>query len=194
MSAAHTTAHEQVHHSDDIQEQHDDERVERTFSQSDVDRIVAERLAREQRKYADYEDLKAKAARLDELEAANATDLERAVKAAREEVRRELTERFLAERFLDKVEVAAAGKFADPEDARLRLGSRYEEFIKDGEVDAEALNAAIDDLLDKHPHLRAQSNAPAPHRVGIGVSGDRSPATPAQMFARIAEQALRDRG
>jgi hypothetical protein len=41
----------------------------KTFSQVDVDRIVGDRLASEQ---AEYEDLKAKAARLDELESAAA--------------------------------------------------------------------------------------------------------------------------
>lgn len=166
--------------------------ADKSFTQEDVDRIVAERLAREQRKHADYEDLKAKAQRLDELESANASDLEKAVKAARDEVTKELTERFLRERLLDKVEVAAAGKFADPEDARLRLGNRLEDFTKDNEVDTEALSKAVDDLLDAHPHLRASGSAPTPSpaRAGIGVSGGQSPATPAQMFARIAEQAL----
>ncbi|MEV4672175.1 hypothetical protein AB0K34_11035 [Actinomadura sp. NPDC049382] len=36
-----------------------------TFSQADVDRIVADRLRREREKYADYDDLKAKAAEAD---------------------------------------------------------------------------------------------------------------------------------
>lgn len=37
----------------------------RTFTQEDVDRIVAERLRREREKYADYDDLKARAAAAD---------------------------------------------------------------------------------------------------------------------------------
>ncbi|MFE2912826.1 capsid assembly scaffolding protein Gp46 family protein [Kitasatospora indigofera] len=36
-----------------------------TFSQADLDRIVADRLTRERAKFADYDDLKAKAAQLD---------------------------------------------------------------------------------------------------------------------------------
>ena len=47
-------------------------------SQEALDAIVRERLARERRKYADYDELKEKAARLDEIEAANKTDLEKA--------------------------------------------------------------------------------------------------------------------
>lgn len=39
--------------------------AERTFTQAEVDRIVAERLKREREKYADYDQLKAKAAEAD---------------------------------------------------------------------------------------------------------------------------------
>lgn len=48
-----------------------------TFTQEDVNRVVAERLARERGKYANYDDLKTKAAEFDKLQDANKTDLER---------------------------------------------------------------------------------------------------------------------
>lgn len=55
----------------------------KTFTQEQVDRIVQERLARAKATPPDdYEDLKAKAARLDELEEAQKTELERATEAA----------------------------------------------------------------------------------------------------------------
>lgn len=41
-------------------------------SQEDFEKRIGARLAREQRKYADYQDLKAKAAKLDEIEAKTA--------------------------------------------------------------------------------------------------------------------------
>lgn len=47
---------------------------ERTFSQTEVDRIIGDRLAREREKYGDYEDLRAKATKLDELEDAKKSD------------------------------------------------------------------------------------------------------------------------
>lgn len=47
--------------------------AEKTLSQADVDRIVKERLARERQKYADYDDLKAKADAAD----SSKTDLEK---------------------------------------------------------------------------------------------------------------------
>lgn len=52
--------------------------TERTFTQAEVDKIVGDRLQRDRKNYADYEDLKAKAAKYDELEEANKTELEKA--------------------------------------------------------------------------------------------------------------------
>lgn len=50
----------------------------RTFTQEQVDRIIADRIARVKTNPPDdYEDLKAKAAKLDEIEAANLTELEK---------------------------------------------------------------------------------------------------------------------
>lgn len=45
--------------------------AEKTLTQSEVDRIVTERVAREKQKFADYDDLKTKAQRLQEIEDAN---------------------------------------------------------------------------------------------------------------------------
>lgn len=49
----------------------------KTFTQADVDRIVQERLAKEKGKYADYDELKAKAAKVDELETSKKSDLDK---------------------------------------------------------------------------------------------------------------------
>lgn len=46
-------------------------------TQADLDRLIGERLGRERAKFADYEDLKSKASKLDELEQANQSDLEK---------------------------------------------------------------------------------------------------------------------
>lgn len=50
----------------------------RTFTQEELDALVSERLRRESAKYADYEDLKAKAGQYDESQKAQQTELERA--------------------------------------------------------------------------------------------------------------------
>ena len=49
-----------------------------TFTQAQLDRMVGERVTRERAKYADYEDLKAKAAKLQEFEDAQKSELQRA--------------------------------------------------------------------------------------------------------------------
>ena len=49
-------------------------------SQDDLNKVIDDRLKRERAKYVDYKDLKAKATRLDELEAANQTEAEKAAK------------------------------------------------------------------------------------------------------------------
>jgi hypothetical protein len=47
-------------------------------SQDDLNRVIDDRLKRERAKYADYKDLKAKAAKADEYEQANQTEAEKA--------------------------------------------------------------------------------------------------------------------
>lgn len=49
-----------------------------TFTQDELNSIVNDRLKRERAKYEDYEELKAKASKFDELEEANKTELQKA--------------------------------------------------------------------------------------------------------------------
>lgn len=58
------------------------EQSERTFTQAELDSIVKDRLARERGKYADYEELKAKATKFDEAEEANKSELQKATEKA----------------------------------------------------------------------------------------------------------------
>lgn len=127
-------------------------------TQADLDRIIAERVARTKAQYKDYSELKAKAARADELEALTQTETEKAVKAARDEVEQRVRGEVLTERVLDRVEVLAAKDFADPEDARLRLASKAAEFVKDGKPDSDAIKAELAELLKAKPHLAAQGD------------------------------------
>jgi CheY-like chemotaxis protein len=54
----------------------------RTFTQDEVNAIVGKRLAEEKGKFADYEDLKAKAAKFDEAEEANKSELQKVTERA----------------------------------------------------------------------------------------------------------------
>lgn len=51
---------------------------EKTFTQAEVDELIKARLWRETSKYSDYDELKAKAAKFDEQEDANKTELQKA--------------------------------------------------------------------------------------------------------------------
>jgi transcriptional regulator len=53
-----------------------------TFTQDQVNALIAKEKGRIQSKFADYNDLKAAAAKLEEIEAANASELEKAQKRA----------------------------------------------------------------------------------------------------------------
>ena len=54
------------------------ENAEKTFTQSELNAIISDRLKRESEKYADYETLKEKASRFDEIEEASTTELQKA--------------------------------------------------------------------------------------------------------------------
>ena len=67
------------------------ESVEKTFTQSELDAIISDRLKREREKYGDYDALKEKATRLDEIEEASKTELQKATERA-EKLESELTQ------------------------------------------------------------------------------------------------------
>lgn len=107
------------------QQQDDGGKPDRTFTQDDLDKAVRDRLNREKAKFADYDDLKAKADQLDQLTAAQKTaeqraadDLAKAQKAA-------------ADALAEAVRYKAAGKAGiDPEsDDFALIGSGDEETV-----------------------------------------------------------------
>lgn len=58
------------------------ETEQKTFTQEELNAIVNDRLGRQKAKYADYDDLKAKAAKFDKLEEASKTELQKATEKA----------------------------------------------------------------------------------------------------------------
>ena len=64
---------------------------EKTFTQSELDQIISERLKREREKYTDYESLKEKAQRLDQIEEDAKSELQKAQERA-EKLQTELSE------------------------------------------------------------------------------------------------------
>ena len=56
----------------------------KTFTQDELNAIVGDRLKREREKYADYESLKEKASKLDEIEEASKSELQKATERAQQ--------------------------------------------------------------------------------------------------------------
>lgn len=124
------------------------------LSQADVDRIVEERLARERKKYSNYRELKQKADKLAEIEAAQQTEMERAVAKAREEAAQQARTEALTTvgQRLVKAEfkAEAAGKVKDL-DAVLEDLNLAKFLTEDGEPDSKAIKAAVARLASVAP-------------------------------------------
>lgn len=108
------------------------------FTQADVDRIVADRLARERSRYADYDDLKKKAgdadkqkSDVDKLTAAVQALTDRAEKAERETLRRKVADRhklpaFLADKLSGATEADLDREAKDAVEALKALGVKFD--------------------------------------------------------------------
>lgn len=106
---------------------------------------------------------KTAAAKLAEIEAANATDLEKAVKAARDEGRTEAAT--AANSRLVSAEaraIAAELKFKNPALAIKAVDLSDVSVSPDGEVDAAAIRAALDTLATDEPYLVGETAEPVP--------------------------------
>lgn len=157
---------------------------DKTFNQAEVDRIVAERLRREREKTGDVEDLRKKAARLDELEASQKSELEKATeKTAEAERRAQTAEAALkTERTRNAIARAAVkANFIDPDDAAALIDHASIEYDRDDEPSN--LDKLLAALAKSKPHLISEAPPATP---GSGDGGPRgsAPATkdPAQMF------------
>lgn len=127
-----------------------------------------EREAKKARKEAD--DLRRK---LQERENADLSEQERAIATAREEAKNEALSEVEKERRHDRLEVQvtrlASKSFADVDDALLHLerGIARGEidaddiFDTEGKVQTDALGSALEDLLERKPHLKADPGKPA---------------------------------
>lgn len=94
-------------------------------SQDELNEALKDRLARERAKFKDYGDLKAKAAKLDELEAANQTEAERAAAKVAE-----LEQRLASvQAESTRLRVASTHGITDADDIRLFLTGTDEETL-----------------------------------------------------------------
>ena len=127
--------------------------AEKTFTQAEMDAIIGDRLARERAKYADYAEIKAKAAKFDEAEEANKSELQKAVE-----------ERDALKARIDKLEADKAHADAVA-DAAAKYG-----------VDAALLARMSGDVEENAAYLK-QTMANAPKFGHVPDGGETKPPT-----------------
>lgn len=122
-------------------------------TQADLDRIVESRLSRERTKYADYDDLKKKAADHDAYLESQKDEHQKALDQTKSETESAVTQRFLSRLVSTEVKaVAAMLGFNDPADA-LAVVDATALPVKDDEPDTDAIKAAVEKLATDKPYL-----------------------------------------
>lgn len=106
-------------------------------------------------------------------------------KAIAEEARAEARAEVLKDRVADKIEVLAAKKFANPEIAKRLLAGDAGEYISAGKVDTEAIQDALDDLLEANPYLAATPEKRFKGTADQGVRTGKEPSLDAQIAAAV---------
>lgn len=147
-------------------------------SQSDLDRIIGERVARERAKYADYDDMKKKAAEHDKAVEAARTDQEKAVEAARKEGETTATEKSNVRLVSAEARaIAAEVKFRNPAAAVKLLDLGDVKVADDGTVDADAIRAKLTKLAETDAYLVDDGKKPMPKQDptqgGDGKGGEK---------------------
>lgn len=143
-------------------------------SQEEFDKAIQARIARERAKFSDYDDLKAKAQKVDELEAANLTELEKAQKAAADaEAARAELEAQIRSRDVELLRQRVGAEVGLPVELVARLQGEDEESIR---ADAKALAAVIPEPRKPVPNTW---DRPANDAVGT-----------AESFARFFEERI----
>lgn len=95
-------------------------------SQADLDRLIGERITRERAKFADYDELKAKAAKVDQAEQANQTEAEKTAKRIAD-LETELSNQ---RRDSNRLKIAAEFKITNADDIDLFLTGSDDETLR----------------------------------------------------------------
>jgi hypothetical protein len=136
-----------------------------TFTQADLDRVVAERLSREKAKYSDYDQLKTRAEQWDKFVAESKTqqekELDQARKDAADAARAETRQEFGSKLVDAHLTAAATGRMTPEALTALLAGVNKSAFLTDGgDVDATKVTQFIDGI--------APATAAGPRVGGFG--------------------------
>ena len=134
---------------------------ERTFTQEEVNRMQAQTRRDERNKYGDYNDLKARAAKAEELEQAQLSDAQkleaRAIEAERKasEAQEQIASAMIASEV--KVRASALGVI-DPDAAYLLLDRSNVRY--DATEGVTGVDDALASLLEAKPYLKSSNRTP----------------------------------
>jgi hypothetical protein len=146
-----------------------------TLTQAQVDAILKERLGRERAKFADYDDLKAAKAKLEEIETAQLTELEQAQKRADDAERQAQQALQTSQDRLIRAEftaVAATKGAAHPGDAYHLADLSGVTLTESGDVSG--VTEAVEELLSANRLVLTGKPKPPDMNGGDG-GGDRQP-------------------
>ena len=141
---------------------------ERTFTQRELDAIIADRLRRNSAQYADYDELREKADKLVQLEQAQMSELEQAkARATALEAERDLALQQANDRLITAAIISEAARldFADPNDAFALADLAGIQVNDAGKV--EGAGEAVKALAESRPYLINKRQAPNDH-AGAG--------------------------
>jgi hypothetical protein len=123
-------------------------------TQADLDRMISDRLARNNEKFSDYADLKKKAEAHDATLEAAKSDADKAIDAARTEGEKSATEKANGRLIRSEARaLAASANFRDPSDAVAFLDLTKVTVGDDGEVDEKAIAEQLKTLAESKPYL-----------------------------------------
>ena len=155
------------------------DKFEPITSQDELNRRLGERLQRERQKFADYDDLKAKAEAHDKALEAAMTDAEKAIAAARKDGESAATtaanHRLVA---AEARALAAESGFRIGAASVVRLIDLSDVKVDDnGDVDTAAIKTKLDELKTNEPDLAGETkkSPPKPDRSQGGGGGTDSP-------------------
>lgn len=177
------------------------ESAEKTFTQAQLDELIAKRIERERKKFADYDELKSKLSefesKAEEKRQSELTDLQKVQEQAQqfEAKVQELTAQLEAERTKSQdqtlkamyKQVASSFGIVDVEAALILSDLSAVSFDENGEVIG--VEDAIKKLVEHKPYLVAKKHTQPIGTATNGGSSGQSEKTAEQLLAEAAEKA-----
>jgi len=177
------------------------ENAEKTFTQAELDELIAKRIERERKKFADYDEIKAKAseyeAQLQAQREAEMSEVEKAQEQAKqfETQLQELTAQLEAERNNARqqaiknefIKVASSANIIDVDAAMALSDLSAVEIGEDGKVNG--VDDVIKTLVEHKPYMVAKKQTQPIGTATNGGSSGQSEKSAEQLLAEAAEKA-----